>query len=812
MKDSWQKRLKNSMTEHITAAHIVSLLICAVAFISFGLTKNISVLGQVTGSIFILLLLVYWAVISYIGKNFVKENRPVDLAEIIYTLVTFILILLVVFTTGGINSPIKVLLLVPVIILSVTHGRLGGVPAATVVGICLLIPSLASGYYGNPNKVFEANLIFTGVALLVGWLIGGFTDIEMETRKHLSDLNEELEQRVADRTNELAVINRELESEIAERRQVEYELKAQNRIYDAMHGVLEEASVASVPRYEGISSLADMAFSLQSVGYEHTVAERLVEVACEIAGAKQGCYYGYDETTGHLKLVHTVGLAGDLISRSGEVSMFVKGEERGLVGLVAQTKKPVYVPDVQADPRWIAVDIVRHIRSCYLLPFYHGEKLFGVFILLSEHVDGFSREKRVLADTLASYISTAMENARLFTEVHRAYERLNLTQQQLFQSQKMEAVGQLAGGMAHDLNNQLTIIQACVDLYLKSVPENDPIYKVFIRIRRAAERSANLTRQLMLFARKHPQFLEPLDLNSNIRELQEMFKQMIGEDITIELDLYDGLWIVNADAGNIDQVITNLVLNARDAMPQGGRITIKTENVKIEEGCSGTPQEGRPGCFVRLTVEDTGTGMDKQVLSHIFEPFFTTKDPGKGTGLGLSVAYGIVKDHDGWINVKSKVGQGTVFEIYLPAVATGTPPAGNKGSRLSPGELYGTGEKILLVEDDYEVMLLTSRILSENGYTVVSCSKACEALQIFEKEKDFSLVISDVILTDGSGIDIIRQLRTSHPSLGGLLISGYSDERSNLQRIPRGEFHFLSKPYLALDLLRNVREILNQNQ
>jgi len=809
MKDSWQKRLKNSMTEHITAAHIVSLLICAVAFISFGLTKNFSVLGQVTGSIFILLLLVYWAVISYIGKNFVKENRPVDLAEIIYTLVTFIFILAVVFTTGGINSPIKVLLLVPVIILSVTHGRLGGVPAATVVGLYLLIPSLASGYYGNPNKVFEANLIFTGVALLVGWLIGGFTDIEMEARKHLSDLNEELEQKVADRTNELAATNRELENEIAERRQVEYELKAQNRIYDAMYGVLEKASVASVPRYEGISSLADMAFSLQSVGYENTVAARLVEVACEIAGAKQGCYYGYDEITGHLNLVYDVGLPGDMASRHSEVSMFVKGEERGIVGLVAQTKKPVYVPDVQADPRWIAVDIVPHIRSCYLLPFYHGEKLFGVFILLSEHVDGFSREKRVLADTLASYISTAMENARLFTEVHRAYEKLNLTQQQLFQSQKMEAVGQLAGGMAHDLNNQLTVIQACVDLYLKSVPEKDTIHKAFIRIRRAAERSANLTRQLMLFARKHPQFLEPLDLNSNIRELLEMFKRLIGEDITIELGLSDGLWIVNADAGNIDQVITNLVLNARDAMPQGGTITIKTENVKFEENY---PECGRPGCFVRLTVEDTGAGMNEQVLSHIFDPFFTTKEPGKGTGLGLSVAYGIIKDHEGWINVKSQVGRGSVFEIYLPAISTSLQLDGIEDRAYSSGELCGRREKILLVEDDYEVMLLTNRLLSENGYTVVSCGTACEAFKIFEKEKDFSLVISDVILPDGSGIDIIRQLRVSHPSLGGLLISGYSDERSNLLRIPRDEFRFLSKPYLAADLLRNVREILNQNQ
>lgn len=811
MKDIWQKRLENSMIEHITAAHIVSLLICAVAFISFGPMKNLSMLGQVTGTLFILLLLVYWAAISYIGKSIVKENRLVDLAEIIYTLFTFILILAVVITTGGINSPIKVLLLVPVIILSVTHGRWGGVPAATVLGLYLLIPSLASGYYGNPNKIFEANLIFTGVALLVGWMIGGFTDMEMEARKHLFHLNEELEQKVADRTNELAAVSRELENEIAERRQVEYELKAQNRIYDAMHGVLEEASAVSAPRYEGISTLADLAFSLQSVGYENTVAARLVEVACEIAGAKQGCYYGYDENTGHLNLVYTVGLP-DLASRSGEASMFVKGEERGFVGLVAQTKKPVYVPDVQADPRWIAVDFARHIRSCYLLPFYHGEKLFGVFVLLSEHVDGFSKEKRVLADTLASYISTAMENARLFTEVHRAYERLNLTQQQLFHSQKMEAVGQLAGGMAHDLNNQMTVIQACVDLYLKSVPESDPIHKAFIRIRRAAERSANLTRQLMLFARKHPQFREPLDLNSNIRELQEMFKRMIGEDITIKLDLSDDLWIVNADAGNIDQVITNLVLNARDAMPQGGTITIKTENVKFEESRCGAPQGSRPCCFVRLTVEDTGTGMDEQVLSHIFEPFFTTKDPDKGTGLGLSVAYGIIQDHEGWINVKSKVGQGTVFEIYLPAMSTGMRLAGIKDGRLSSNELYGTGEKILLVEDDYEVMLLTSRILSENGYTVVSCGKACEAFKIFEKEKDFCLVISDVILPDGSGIDIIRQMRASHPSLGGLLISGYSDERSNLRRIPRDEFRFLSKPYLAADLLRNIREILNQNQ
>lgn len=809
----WRNQLKHSLLEHIETTQIVILLLCTLAFLSFGPKKNFSIAEQLsTGRIFWILLLLYCAVRGFVDREVCKEIRPVNPGEIISNLLTFILAAVVVISSGGIYSPLKILLLVPVIALSVAHGKLAGLTSASAIGFYLLVASFLSGDQVGPNKVFEENLVFAGVALLVGWLIGGFVDLEVEARKRLSELNEELEQAVADRTKELAAVNRELQNEIAGRRQVESELRAQNRIYDAMHCVLEEASAVSVPHYEDISSLAEMAFSWQSVGYEHAVARRLVEVACEIAGANQGCYYSYDENTCSLNLVHLVGLPGEVFLSTVEGSVFMKGEERGLVGLVAQTKRPIYVSDVRQDTRAADVEPFSCARSSYLLPFYHGEKLFGVLVLLSDQVDGFSGEKRVFADTLASYISTAMENARLFMEMHRAYERLHLIQKQLFQSQKMEAVGQLAGGMAHDLNNQLTVIQGCVDLHLKRVPENDPIHKALIRIRRAAERSVGLTRQLMLFARRHPHFLEPLDLNSALRELQEMFGQMLGGNITLELLLQDDLWTVNADAGNIEQAITNLVINARDAMPQGGRIAIKTENVRFENGHEFIHPEGRPGCFVRLSIEDTGTGMDDEVLSHIFEPFFTTKEPGKGTGLGLSVVYGIVKDHGGWIDVKSRLGEGTVFEIYLPAVAA-EPVSDSDGNSVHVSEeLRGNGERILLVEADYEVLLLTERILSENGYAVVSCSRACEALEIFEKEKEFSLIISDVILPDGSGIDVIRQMRTSHPFLRGLLISGYCDDRSPVQRIIKGEFHFLPKPFLALDLLRSVRESLDQNR
>ena len=264
------------------------------------------------------------------------------------------------------------------------------------------------------------------------------------------------------------------------------------------------------------------------------------------------------------------------------------------------------------------------------------------------------------------------------TERKQAGERLQL-------AQKMEAIGQLAGGMAHEINNQLTIIQTCMDLHSQRFPLDNYIYDTFMNIKKATEKSANLTRQLLLFGRRQPQFKAPLNLNQNIKDNLKMLDRLIGEDIKINYQFDPSLWTVYADAASIDQILINLVLNARDAMHGGGTLTIKPKNVVLKKERSSQSGDAKPGRYVCLSVSDTGTGIDKDVLPHIFEPFFTTKEQGRGTGLGLSVVYGIVRDHDGHVNVKSSKGRGATFKIFLPAFKFETQPVQAESSPVTAG-------------------------------------------------------------------------------------------------------------------------------
>jgi signal transduction histidine kinase len=431
-----------------------------------------------------------------------------------------------------------------------------------------------------------------------------------------------------------------------------------------MHGALQDIIQPS-----GQPGVSFGAREPDAAGYEEAVVSRVIKIAREIVGATWVGYHSYDAESRMLCLTGNAGMPQDVFLQARTRCRYSLDEERGLVNLVARQRKSLYLPDVCADPRWVKLE--SSIQSCYLAPIHYGEALFGVYQFMSKQVDGFSLQQRAMADTLALYISTAMENTRLFREVQRAFERINNIQQQLLQSQKMEAVGQLAGGIAHDLNNQLTVIQASVDLDMDLAPESSSFSKAFKRIRLATEKSANLIRQLLLFGRKHPQFKATFDPNLSVREIQEMLERLIGEKATIRLDLAPDLWLVYADATNIEQVIINLTMNARDAMTKGGVITIRTENVEFDQSTA-SQARGYTGSFVCLSVNDTGVGIEKQSLPHIFEPFYTTKDVGKGTGLGLSVAYGIVEAHGGWIDVESVPGAGSTFRIYLPVCDAGS--------------------------------------------------------------------------------------------------------------------------------------------
>jgi PAS domain S-box-containing protein len=383
-------------------------------------------------------------------------------------------------------------------------------------------------------------------------------------------------------------------------------------------------------------------------------------------------------------------------------------------------------------------------------------------------------------------------------------------QAQLLQAQKMEAIGTLAGGVAHDFNNLLTAISGFTTIAMGKTDESSQVQRDLRQVSIAASKAAGLTRQLLLFSRKQHMEPMPMDPNATVSRLLKMLGRLIGEDIAIETDLEKDIWHILGDEGNVEQVLMNLSVNARDAMPQGGKLFIKTENVTIDEEYCHTYHAGRPGHFVCLSVSDTGTGMDQLTQDHIFEPFFTTKGEGKGTGLGLSVVLGIVQQHKGWINVYSEPGHGTTFKVYFPSSSA---RAEQKGKEEAPlASLEGKGERIMVVEDQAEVRELAVEILTSNGYSAFPVSSAKEAKELFEKENGkFDLVFSDVVLTDTTGILLVEELLRRW-KFKVMITSGYTDEKANWDFIKEKNFRFLHKPYTVRDLLLAVREVLGSGK
>nr|HPJ72181.1 ATP-binding protein [bacterium] len=370
-------------------------------------------------------------------------------------------------------------------------------------------------------------------------------------------------------------------------------------------------------------------------------------------------------------------------------------------------------------------------------------------------------------------------------------------------------VGRLAGGVAHDFNNLLTAIMGFVDLVLSELPEGSPYRSDLLEVEAAARRGGLLTRQLLAFSRKQTLFKKMLDLNRLVQGMEVMLRSLLSEDIEIDIDLDPELKNVRADAGQIEQVAMNLVINARDAMPAGGRLTVRTENVALDEESSREIRESRPGEFACLTVEDTGTGMSGEIQQRIFEPFFTTKGPEKGTGLGLSTVYGIVKQHGGWVNFYSEPKRGTVFRVYLPTLST---PAAAKARESFPSEYSpGKGERILLVEDNEGILKSQLRILQRAGYVVFGAGTAAEARDLFRREEgNFDLFFTDVVLPDGNGLELVEELRKRVPALRVLLSSGYIDLRENGDRIRELGLPFIEKPYQIRPLLNRIRAELDR--
>ena len=379
-------------------------------------------------------------------------------------------------------------------------------------------------------------------------------------------------------------------------------------------------------------------------------------------------------------------------------------------------------------------------------------------------------------------------------------------EEQLRQSQKMEAIGRLAGGVAHDFNNLLTIIKGYTELMVSDLKPADPMRAELLEVQKAGDRAAALTRQLLAFSRRQVMAPKVLNLNHLVEDLNKMLRRLLGEDIELCLRLEERLGSVKADPGQMEQVLMNLAVNARDAMPKGGKLTIETGNLDLDQAYTREHVTVKPGAYVMFAVSDTGFGMAPETMSHIFEPFFTTKEQGKGTGLGLSTVYGIVKQSGGYIWPYSEVGIGTTFKIYLPRVDEVAERLLAR-PQLAPS-LRGT-ETILLVEDEKGVRTLTRQVLERSGYTVLEAEHGDDATLLCERYSGtIHLLLSDVVLTRMSGREMVQRLGPMRPNMKILYMSGYTDEAIIQHGVLQPGTAFLQKPFTPESLLRKVREVL----
>ena len=397
-------------------------------------------------------------------------------------------------------------------------------------------------------------------------------------------------------------------------------------------------------------------------------------------------------------------------------------------------------------------------------------------------------------------------SARDITERKRAEEQQRDLEAQLAQAQKMESVGRLAGGIAHDFNNLLTIMLGYAEMVLASPDGLSPVARGRVQhIQQAGKRAGELTQQLLAFARKQTLEMKPLDLNGVVLGFEKMLQRIIGEDIEVRTSLNPDLGAVTADPAQLEQVLLNLAVNARDAMPKGGSLSIETADVVLDDAYAAAHHEVEPGPYVMLSVSDTGCGMTPETLRMIFEPFFTTKDPGQGTGLGLATVYGIIKQHRGHISTYSEVGHGTTFKIYLPHT---TDVQQDLLVLSEPASIIGGSETILVVEDDVAVRQLTLGMLASLGYDAIQAQSGPDAVRLASEHETIHLLLTDVIMPDMSGHEVCQQVTRVHPKIKALYMSGYTADVIAHHGVLDPGVHLLQKPFTLETLSQKIRQVL----
>jgi PAS domain S-box-containing protein len=428
---------------------------------------------------------------------------------------------------------------------------------------------------------------------------------------------------------------------------------------------------------------------------------------------------------------------------------------------------------------------------------------------LSNIVREFVRKDGTTFPSMLNVFSEYDENGEFIRAktISRDITARKKLEEQLLHSQKIEAIGQLAGGIAHDFNNILTAIIGFGNLLKMETVEDDPLRSYVTHILTSAERAISLTQALLAFSRKQIINPKPVDLNEIIRGVEKLLSRLIGEDIELSTVLTGKDLNAMADIGQIEQVLMNLATNARDAMPDGGSLIIKTDLVQFDSEFIKAHGYGKPGLYALISVEDTGEGMDEETKERIFEPFFTTKEVGKGTGLGLSMVHGIIQQHNGYINVYSELGRGTIFKIYFPLIML---PVEEGKEAILPTIQRGT-ETVLVAEDDAHVRELIKEVLAGFGYTVVEAVDGEDALQVFHEHKDrIQLVIFDVVMPKKNGKEVYDEIKKIQPDIKAIFISGYDANIIHKKGILEEGLQFISKPILPVEILKKLREVLDK--
>ncbi len=609
-------------------------------------------------------------------------------------------------------------------------------------------------------------------------MIGIFTDITERKRAEeaLQIAYAELEQRVAERTAELRASNEFLERENTGRKRAEEELQRNYDVQTVISSLLR-FSLENIPLKELLKRSLDIILSIPWLAFE-----------------KGGCIFLVEDAPEVLVMKAQSNLPNEIKTACAQVPF-----GRCLCGRAAMNQQ-TYFADCIDDSHEIGYQgIIPHGHYC--VPILFGSKTLGVLnIYIKEGHVRNQREEEFLSGIANTLTAILLRN--------QTQKEMATLQEQLRQSQKMEAIGQLAGGIAHDFNNLLTIMKGHSQLALMNLKEGEPLRGSFEEIEKATTKSANLVRQILAFSRRQVMEMIVLDLNTLLRDLEKMLRRIIGEDIGLLTGLADDLGRVKADPGQIEQVVFNLAVNARDAMPQGGKLTIETANVDLDKAYARSHVAVTPGRYVMIAVSDTGVGMTPEIRERVFEPFFTTKEKGKGTGLGLATVYGIVKQSGGNIWVYTEPGQGTTFKIYLPRVDE---PLTEEGKKEEPGLFLGIGV-ILVVEDEEGVRKLVLDMLKKQGYSVLEAANEEEALLLCQQYKDtIHLMVTDVVMPRISGPELAKRLVVIHPEMKVLYMSGYADSAIVHHGVLKEGVNFIQKPFTIEGLAKKVREVLDKD-